>query len=154
MIELVAVGGILATVVFFAIGWEVTEGPKCVLCKKRGTKKYEDFRGYDQIFYDKDPIKSVWHWQYHGNSPHKDKRVYTYFHKTCVEEALCNPDDRDNAQLALDIIDKYKRNQERALEDAKRADWARRKEFMDELRRKLKLKSVCKKVKNDGLFLD
>ena len=145
--------GIFTTVVVFAIGWHTTEF-KCALCKKRGTRKYESFRGYDQILYDKDPIRSVWHWKYHKKYTHKDKRVLTYFHKTCVEEALCNPDDRDNAQLALSIIDKYKHNQKRALEDIKRAEWAKSREFTQEAQRILRLKSVCKKAKNDGLFLD
>jgi hypothetical protein len=149
LVDIMGVAGPLVALLAFCIGWHFTEGPKCALCKKRGTRKYESLRGYD-----KDPIKSVWHTQYHKSNVYKDMRVYTHFHPTCIKETLKEAPHGEKIELALTIIDRYKQNKQWEVEEQKRKEWAKNREFVEELRRRLKLKSTLKQVREDGLFLD
>ena len=125
--ELLGLIGAVVTVLVFILGWNATDGPKCVLCKKR-----KGFRNSIE-----------WVKNY---GMYSEKTVEYYYHPGCIHDVLCEPEKHSHKKvdLALGIVERAKQKQEK--EEA-----LRQYRFRADLKHKLKVKATCKALTDGDL---
>lgn len=126
-------------------------GAKCILCGKRGPLKsfnpeldmaHPNWGWEDKL----DTVTWVKEYGVYGRS---DKYAHWYYHPSCVETVLCQPEVHGHGK-----VDKALGIMERVAQQRDRIDQARMDKIRAALWHKATVKLACRKAKDGFLLLD
>ncbi len=126
-------------------------GPKCVICGKRGARVTDEATLLDHCAgttITESPQEVSWVKEY-GIYGRADKWAHWYYHPSCVERVLCQPEKHGHVRVdkALGIMERVKQQRERKQkEDIDKIQTA--------LRYKAAVKTACRKAEDGYLLLD
>ena len=126
-------------------------GPKCVICGKRGARVAEEATLLDHCAgtaRTESPQEVSWVKEY-GIYGRADKWMHWYYHPSCVEAALCQPEKHGHAR-----VDKALGIMERVAQQRKRKEEEMVDKIQTALRYKATVKAACRKAEDGYLLLD